>query len=188
MLARACEEAASWESKGLGSITVSVNLSPFQFSNPDLVSSVRRALEVSGLDPGRLELEITETGLASIAEGAQDRLAELRALGVGLSIDDFGTGSSSISRLRDYPVNAVKVPKEFVDPLPGNPKATMIARAVIDLAHNLDFQVIAEGVEDREQFDWLRAASCDQYQGHLFAPALSAADFAAALAKSLVEG
>lgn len=188
MLARACEEAASWESKGLGSITVSVNLSPFQFSNPDLVSSVRRALEASGLSPGRLELEITETGLASIAEGAQDRLAELRALGVGLSIDDFGTGSSSISRLRDYPVNAVKVPKEFVDPLPGDSKATMIARAVIDLAHNLDFQVIAEGVEDRAQFDWLRAASCDQYQGHLFAPALSAADFEAALAKSLVEG
>jgi EAL domain-containing protein (putative c-di-GMP-specific phosphodiesterase class I) len=167
---------------------VSVNLSPFQFSNPGLVESVRRALEASGLCPSNLELEITETGLASFEEGARERLAELRALGVGLSIDDFGTGSSSISRLRDYPVNAVKVPKDFVDPLPGDPKAMMIARAVIDLAHNLDFQVIAEGVEDREQFDWLKGASCDQYQGYLFAPALSAADFESALAKSNARG
>lgn len=188
MLARACEEAASWERKGLGRITVSVNLSPFQFSNPDLVGSVRRALEVSGLCPSSLELEITETGLASFEEGARERLAELRSLGVGLSIDDFGTGSSSISRLRDYPVNAVKVPKDFVDPLPGDAKAMMIARAVIDLAHNLDFQVIAEGVEDREQFDWLKGASCDQYQGYLFAPALCAADFESALAKSNAGG
>jgi diguanylate cyclase (GGDEF)-like protein len=183
ILNKACEAAASWTYDENHPVTISVNLSPFQFRSPSLVSEVRNALLDSHLEPWRLDLEITESGIAAVEDEAVERLSELKGLGLSLSIDDFGTGTSSISRLRDYPVDALKVPKTFVDPLPTDARASAIARAVIDLAHNLDFEVIAEGVEDRSQFDWLKSASCDQYQGYFFAPALEAEGFAAALAK-----
>lgn len=183
ILASACGFAAKWASRGLPAIPVSVNLSPYQFRSPNLVADVRRALRESGLEPSRLDLEITESGIATDEADVIGRLAELKALGITLSIDDFGTGSSTISRLRDYPVDTVKVPKTFVDPLPGDSRASMIARAVIDLAHNLEFDVVAEGVEDPAQFDWLRGQACDQYQGFLFSPPLPADEFEGALAR-----
>jgi diguanylate cyclase (GGDEF)-like protein len=183
VLASACSLAARWASRGLPAIPVSVNLSPHQFRSPSLVDDVRRALRESGLEPSRLDLEITESGMAIDEDDVIGRLAELKALGITLSIDDFGTGASTISRLRDYPVDTVKVPKAFVDPLPGDSRASMIARAVIDLAHNLEFDVVAEGVEDAAQFDWLRGQACDQFQGFLFSPALPADEFEGALAR-----
>jgi diguanylate cyclase (GGDEF)-like protein len=183
VLEGACACAARWERLGLPPIPVSVNLSPYQFRSPTLAREVEKALRQSGLDPSRLELEITESGLAAVEEDAVERLTQLKALGISLSIDDFGTGSSTISRLRDYPIDAVKVPKAFVDPLPRDSKASMIARAVIELAHNLEFEVVAEGIEERSQFDWLKSAACDQYQGFFFAPPLPAEEFEGALAK-----
>lgn len=183
VLASACSLAAGWAVRGLPPISVSVNLSPCQFRNPDLVDDVRKALRDSGLEPSRLDLEITESGIAADEGNVIERLAELKALGVTLSIDDFGTGTSTISRLRDYPVDTVKVPKTFVDPLPADARASMIARAVIDLAHNLEFDVVAEGVEDLSQFDWLRGQACDQFQGYLFSPPLPADEFEDALAR-----
>ena len=183
VLASACSLAAGWASRGLPAIPVSVNLSPHQFRSPSLVDDVRRALRESGLAPERLDLEITESGIATDEADVIGRLAELKALGITLSIDDFGTGASTISRLRDYPVDTVKVPKSFVDPLPGDSRASMIARAVIDLAHNLEFDVVAEGVEDAAQFDWLRGQACDQFQGYLFSPPVSAEEFEGTLAR-----
>jgi diguanylate cyclase (GGDEF)-like protein len=182
ILEKSCLDAVSWRRAGLAPIPVSVNLSPFQFKNPRLYEDICGALDRSGLEPWRLELEITESGIESVAEGAVARLNELKSLGISLAIDDFGTGASSISRLRDYPVDAVKIPKSFVDPLPLDSRASTIARAVIDLAHNLEFNVVAEGVETRRQFAWLNDASCDSFQGYFFSRPLRGADFMIALA------
>jgi diguanylate cyclase (GGDEF)-like protein len=182
ILEKACQDAVAWRRAGLAPIPVSVNLSPFQFKNPRLYEDVCNALDRSGLEPWRLELEITESGIEAVAEDAVGRLNELKSLGISLAIDDFGTGASSISRLRDYPVDTVKIPKSFVDPLPLDTRASMIARAVIDLAHNLEFNVVAEGVETLRQFNWLRDASCDSFQGYFFSRPLRQADFMSALA------
>lgn len=183
VLERACADAAAWPRAGLPPIPVSVNLSPLQFRSPRLVEDVRRALALSGLEPGRLELEITETMIESAEGDPVARLDELKGLGVSLAIDDFGTGASSIARLRDFPVDTVKIPKAFVDPLPGDRRASTVARAVVDLAHNLEFKVVAEGVESEAQYAWLKGVDCDSFQGFLFARPLAPAAFANELAR-----
>jgi EAL domain-containing protein (putative c-di-GMP-specific phosphodiesterase class I) len=149
------------------------------------VKDVRAILSASGLAPSRLDLEITESGIMEDSGGAIEKLAQLKALGCSISIDDFGTGYSSFSALHDFPVDCLKLPQVFVDPLPSDKRATAIAQAVIDLAHRLSFSVVAEGVENRAQFSWLEAARCDQYQGFLFSRPLPEAAFGAALAGGL---
>jgi diguanylate cyclase (GGDEF)-like protein len=185
VLAKACSSAAAWKHAGLEPIPVSVNLSPYQFRSDDVVKDVRSVLAATGLEPSRLDLEITESGIMEDSGGAIEKLAELKALGCSISIDDFGTGYSSFSALRDFPVDCVKLPQAFVDPLPQDERASAIARAVIELAHRLRFSVVAEGVENRSQFAWLGAAHCDQYQGFLFSRPMPESDFGAALAGGL---
>jgi diguanylate cyclase (GGDEF)-like protein len=185
VLAKACASAVAWERAGLEPIPVSVNLSPFQFRSDDLVKDVRSILGATGLHPSRLDLEITESGIMEDSAGAIDKLAELKALGCSISIDDFGTGYSSFAALRDFPVDCVKLPQSFVDPLPRDARASTIAHAVIELAHALRFSVVAEGVENEEQFAWLGAAACDQYQGFLFSRPMPEDRFEAALAGGL---
>lgn len=185
VLFKSCERAASWPRSGLEPIPVSVNLSPYQFRSEDIVKDIRSILGTTGLEPSRLDLEITESGIMEEGTGAIEKLAELKALGCSISIDDFGTGYSSFATLRDYPVDCVKLPQSFVEPLPADGRASTIASAVIALAHSLDFRVVAEGVENREQFAWLDHAACDQYQGFLFSKPLPAEDFELALAKGL---
>jgi diguanylate cyclase (GGDEF)-like protein len=185
VLAKACASAAAWERAGLAPIPISVNLSPYQFRSDDLVKDVRRILGATGLSASRLDLEITESGIMEDQTNAIDKLAELKALGCSISIDDFGTGYSSFSALRDYPVDNVKLPQSFVEPLPDDLRASTITEAVIALAHKLHFSVVAEGVENAAQFAWLGEASCDQYQGFLFSPPLSEDKFQIALARGL---
>ena len=185
VLAKACASAVAWERAGLEPIPVSVNLSPYQFRSDELVKDVRAILSASGLAPSRLDLEITESGIMEDSGKAIEKLAELKALGCSISIDDFGTGYSSFSALRDFPVDCLKLPQAFVDPLPSDVRASAIAQAVIDLAHQLNFSVVAEGVETRAQFSWLGAARCDQYQGFLFSRPLPEVAFGAALAGGL---
>jgi diguanylate cyclase (GGDEF)-like protein len=185
VLAKACASAAAWERACLDPIPVSVNLSPFQFRGQDLVKDIRHILSATGLPASRLDLEITESGIMEDEANAIEKLAELKALGCSISIDDFGAGYSSFATLRDYPVDSVKLPQSFVEPLPDDIRASTIAGAVIDLAHKLRFSVVAEGVENAAQFAWLGAASCDQYQGYLFSPPLSEDKFRAALAGGL---
>ena len=150
------------------------------------MKDVRRILSATGLQAGRLDLEITESGIMEDETNAIDKLAELKALGCSISIDDFGTGYSSFAALRDYPVDSVKLPQSFVEPLPGDQRASTITEAVIDLAHKLRFTVVAEGVENAAQFAWLGEADCDQYQGFLFSPPLCEDKFRLALANGLV--
>ncbi len=172
ILRKSCRRALEWNAGTVRRASVAVNLSPQALRKPAIAEEVRKALEETGLAPALLELEITETGLALAADAAVPRLRELKSLGISLAIDDFGTGASGISRLRDFPVDYVKLPLDLVEPLPADRRSRAIVRAVIDLAHALGFRVVAEGVESAGQFEWLGEASCDLFQGFLFAPPL----------------
>lgn len=181
ILQKSCRRALEWNAGSTCRAPVAVNLSPQALRKPALAEEVGKVLEQIGLAPSLLELEITETGLALAEDAAVPRLRELKSLGISLAIDDFGTGASGISRLRDFPVDFVKLPLELVRPLPSDTRARAIARAVIDLAHALGFRVVAEGVESADQFEWRGEASCDLFQGFLFAPPLPADRFRTAL-------
>lgn len=183
ILRKSCRRALEWNAGAPGRTSVAVNLSPQALRKPAIAEDVWKALQETGLDPALLELEITETGLALAAEAAVPRLRELKSLGISLAIDDFGTGASGISRLRDFPVDYVKLPLDLVEPLPADRRSRAIVKAVIDLAHALGFRVVAEGVESAGQLEWLGEASCDLFQGFLFAPPLPADRFRTALGK-----
>lgn len=172
MLDAACSQVLAWKSAGYDCGPISVNLSPFQFKQADLVPTIARIVKSRGVDPKSIELEFTESGLLADEQDGIRKLRELRDMGFSLSIDDFGTGYSSFSKLKDFPIDKVKIDKSFIDPLPSDPKAGTIARAIIDLAHSLDCAVVAEGVETEEQKEFLEASGCDYFQGYLFSKPL----------------
>jgi diguanylate cyclase (GGDEF)-like protein/PAS domain S-box-containing protein len=164
VLRRACMDAATW-SKQAG---VAVNLSPVQFKNPNLVASVKAALEASRLPAHRLELEITESVLLQNSEATRAILHELRALGVKISLDDFGTGYSSLSYLRSFPFDKIKIDRSFVNELATRTDSMAIIRAVTGLGRSLGITTTAEGVENEAQLELLRREGCTQAQGYLF--------------------
>ncbi|ACA16328.1 diguanylate cyclase/phosphodiesterase with PAS/PAC sensor(s) [Methylobacterium sp. 4-46] len=164
VLAQACAEAASWPEP----LKIAVNLSPVQFVQGDLVAEVRRVLAETGLGPGRLELEITESVLLQDNEVTLAVLHELRTLGALISMDDFGTGYSSLSYLRSFPFDKIKIDQSFVRNLARETDSVEIVRAVIGLGRALGMGVLAEGVETTEQLDILRQEGCDELQGYLF--------------------
>ena len=173
VLAQACAQARRWsdEAPGTGP-TVSVNLSARQLVDPDLVPAVRRALELTGVDPGRISLEITESVLMGDVAAIGTVLAELKELGLRLFVDDFGTGYSSLTYLRRFPVDGVKIDRSFVAGLGTDGDDEAIVRAVIGLAHGLGLVAVAEGIETQEQVDRLVDLRCDVGQGyHLGRPA-----------------
>ncbi len=158
---------------------LAVNLSPFQFCQPDLVKGILDILEETGFDPAFLELEITETGIMQDQDDAVGKLKELTARGIKIAIDDFGTGYSSLKQLKDFPVDTIKIDKSFLENLNYSQKSSTIINAIIGLSHDLGFSVVAEGVEHREQLDFLQQAGCDIYQGYLFGKPMSGQDFTA---------
>jgi EAL domain-containing protein (putative c-di-GMP-specific phosphodiesterase class I) len=149
-------------------VRVAVNLSARQFQQHDLVDMVRAALEDARLDPSALELEITETTAMLNADVTVDVMRSLRAIGVGISIDDFGMGYSSLNYLKRFPITAVKIDRAFVHDLATDEGDAAIVSAVIGMARSLRLRVIAEGVETAEQFALLRTKSCDEAQGFYF--------------------
>ncbi len=163
VVGRACTEAASWPEH----LKVAVNLSPVQFRGTGLVDSVRRALRESGLSPGRLELEITESALLQNNDGVLSTLHELRGLGLRTALDDFGTGYSSLSYLRSFPFDRIKIDQSFVREMERRPDCLAIVTSVAGLATKLGMTTTAEGVETQEQFDQLRDAGCTEAQGYL---------------------
>lgn len=177
VLYRACRQNREWQEQGLVPKKVSVNLSPFEFRHPDLVRSIENTIHKSGLDPMWLELEITESGIARNEQDAIVKLAKLHDMGISLSIDDFGTGYSALSRLRDYPIDTLKIDKSFIDNIPQDKRSVTIVVSLIKLAHNLGFKVVAEGVERPEQLEFLIVQGCDQFQGYFFSKPLSAEEF-----------
>ena len=164
VLREACSEAARWNPP----LKLAVNLSPLQFTQDDLVESVERVLQETGLAPARLDLEVTEGLLIKDAAGALATLERLKALGVEISMDDFGTGYSSLSYFRMFPFDKVKIDRSFVQDI-SSPQSRAIIRSVIGLGHGLGVPVLAEGVETPEQLDALRSEGCDQVQGYLIA-------------------
>ncbi|MBN1647033.1 MAG: EAL domain-containing protein [Spirochaetales bacterium] len=168
ILTAACKQALDWHNRGAALIQVAVNLSPVQFSQPDLVAKIREILKVTGLPPQYLELEITETGIIQQEEAAIKKMKKLMDLGLDIAIDDFGTGYSSLYRLQDYPVTRLKIDKIFLDSIHSNPKTTTITNSIIKLAHKLGFQVVAEGIEHDSQYSLLKNHLCDYFQGYFF--------------------
>ena len=172
VLGQACGQMASWRRSlepGAERLHVAVNLSARQLSDPELVKTVAAALEGSGLDPSGLYLEITESVLMDDAEAARVTLDALRGLGVRLAVDDFGTGYSSLAYLRRFPVNVLKIDRSFVAGIGTDVDDETVVQLVVDLAHSLKLDVVAEGVETKEQLETLRSLGCDMVQGYLLA-------------------
>ena len=168
ILRQVCVDALSWPRN----IRVAVNLSPVQFRSPNLVQAVFSALAISHLEPGRLDLEITETTLLQDSEAILERLHQLKSYGVQISMDDFGTGYSSLSYLRSFPFDKIKIDQSFVRGLGKLQDSLAIIRAVISLGKNLGMTINAEGVETADQLRILREELCDEVQGFLFSPAV----------------
>jgi EAL domain-containing protein (putative c-di-GMP-specific phosphodiesterase class I) len=169
VLQEACRRAADWQVPGHPSLAVSVNLSPKQLGDPNLVTEVGRALEASGLAPECLILEMTEDVLMHETDHILLTLREVKALGVRLAIDDFGTGYSSLSYLERFPVDMLKIAKTFVDQLGNGEPRSPLVEAVIGLGEALGLRTVAEGIETAQQLDRLRGLRCEQGQGFLFA-------------------
>ena len=172
-----------WRKRGLETPRVAVNVSGLQFSRPDFVGLVERALRDGGARPQSLELELTESMLMRDMETAARRMLEIRELGVSIAIDDFGTGYSSLSYLRRLPVDALKIDQSFVAELGSSGSALPLIHTIVALAHNIGLNVVAEGVETREQMELLSAAGCDKLQGRLFGAPMSAEGAEALMAR-----
>jgi EAL domain-containing protein (putative c-di-GMP-specific phosphodiesterase class I) len=165
----ACSQVAAWQSPRRP-LLISVNVSARDLGRPRFIETISAALRCSGLYPANLQLEITETSLLHIDAAMKARLADLRDLGVRLAIDDFGTGFSTLKALLETPVDAVKLDRCFIQGVATSSKCREVIRAAVALAHNLGLEVVAEGVEKKEQRAFLRSAGCDSMQGYLVSP------------------
>jgi diguanylate cyclase (GGDEF)-like protein/PAS domain S-box-containing protein len=169
----ACRQVAAWVAQGVPEVRVAVNVSSRQFVEGDLERVVRAALEKHGVEPGLLELELTESALMVNAEHTNEVLSSLKLLGIKIAIDDFGTGYSSLAYLKRFPIDKLKIDIAFVRDIVTNPDDAAIALAVISMAHSLHMLVIAEGVESRAQMAFLRRHRCDEIQGFYFSRSLA---------------
>ncbi len=175
----AAREARSWQVKGLGDLRVAVNVSGYQLEREDLAALVERTLVRHGLTPGVLEIELTE-GVAMVDCARAARLfADIRAMGVSIAIDDFGTGFSSLSTLRKLAFDKIKIDREFVTDVDRRKDSQAICQSIVALARGLGIRVLAEGVERREEYVWLRQHGCHLFQGYYFSPPLEQAAFVA---------
>jgi len=179
VLRTACREARRFHDRGFHDFRVAVNISPRQFRDETLIATVESALAESKLDPKCLELEITESVAMENVDMTITLLARLRRIGVSIAIDDFGTGHSSLNYLKRFPMDALKVDKTFVEDLPDRFEDAAIVRSVIQLAQGLNLRVIAEGVETKEQLDFLQTNGCHEVQGYYFSFPLPAEEFTA---------
>lgn len=165
---RVCNQISIWQQAGLGQVEVAVNVSAQQISEGDLVNDIQRSLKAHQLEPQWLEVELTEGSLLENTPHTVASLLTLRDIGVKISIDDFGTGYSSLAYLSRFPIDKLKIDIAFIREVTNNPQDAAIARTIIELAHSLELEVIAEGVETVEQLEFLTENGCDQVQGYLF--------------------
>lgn len=173
VLRTACAQAVEWEKRGCKPIRVAVNISVRQFKDRDLVKTVSGILKETGHDPNRLDLEVTESVIMGDLEETIRALNRLRNMGIGLVIDDFGTGYSSLEHLKRLPIYMLKVAQSFVRDIINDPDDAAIAIAIIRVAHSLKLEVIAEGVETKEQYEYLDRLECDRFQGYYFSKPLA---------------
>jgi len=170
LMLEACQQLRAWHQLFTSDppLSLSINISPRQFAQEDFALQIGQVLQECGVDPHCVNLEITESIAMSNVERSQAVLTQLRALGVGLDIDDFCTGYSSLSRLQGFPVDTLKIDRAFVSRIDSNRETHEIVRIIVILAHNLGLKVTAEGVETQAQLDLLRRMDCEQAQGYLF--------------------
>ena len=177
VIRQACRQAHEWQSSGYKPVPVSVNLSARQFQQQDLTRSIAKSLETSGLKPAFLTLELTESAIMKNADFAIATLKELKSMGVGISIDDFGMGYSSLSHLKSFPITSLKIDQSFVRDCMIDPDDAAIVTAIISLAHSMKVEVVAEGVETEAQIEFLAKLGCDTLQGYFCSPPLPAESF-----------
>ena len=181
VLHEACREAVGWPSMADRTIHVAVNVSPQQFRSGTLLGDVKQALETGGLPMDRLELEITESLLIQDTRAPLEILTQLRTLGIRLALDDFGTGYSSLSYLQRFPLQILKIDRSFVKDMIVNQNSEALVEAIISMARSLELDIVAEGVEEQEQIDFLGRRGVHVIQGYFFSPPVSAEDFRAML-------
>lgn len=186
ILYTACKQNKAWQDAGLPKVHVAVNLSIHQFQDSEIVRTVAHILQDTGLEPQYLELEITESIAMEDVEKVILTLQGLSALGVKISIDDFGTGYSSLNYLKNFPIQRLKIDKSFLDEIVYNEKERAIVGAIIIMAHSLNLQVTAEGVETMEQVALLQACNCDDIQGYIYSRPIPTSECAALLAERKV--
>jgi diguanylate cyclase (GGDEF)-like protein len=184
VLAEACYHAKTWQVQGRPPVRISVNLSSRQFRSEGLIKSVGGALRASGLAPGLLELELTESLLVENVDYAMEVLHKLKALGTSISIDDFGTGYSSLGYLKRFPIDTLKIDRSFVRDIASSAKDAAIVDAICALARSLDIGLVAEGVEHLWQAEYVAARHCSELQGYLFSRPLPPEQVPEALARS----
>jgi diguanylate cyclase (GGDEF)-like protein len=186
ILQTACAQVQAWRDEGHPEIFVALNLSARQFLDPELVKKVDEAIRASGLPPERLELEITESLAMQTVETTLETLRRLKALGVDLSIDDFGTGHSSLAYLKRFPIDRLKIDQSFVREMVTEPDDAAIVAAVLLMAKSLGLEVVAEGVERPDQLAFLRERGCEKAQGFLFSRGVEPAAFQALLQEGVL--
>ena len=173
VLKTACNQASAWKKAGIPTLRIAVNISPIHFLDGDFVPLIERIINSTGVLPSELELEMTES-VAQTNRQNLDIIEQLKALGVLLAIDDFGTGFSSFASLKHLKVDCLKIDKYFIDDLVSDSKARILVASMIEMGHNLGYQITAEGIEQQEQFEIIRSLGCDTAQGFLFSKPVSA--------------
>ncbi|WP_164515041.1 EAL domain-containing protein [Paenibacillus lentus] len=177
VVTEACRQNKAWQEQGLPRFPIAVNLSARHFYQGNLISMISRVLTKTRLDPQDLILEITEGSLIKSAEYVIKVMADLRAMGITISMDDFGTGYSSLSQLQRLPIHEIKLDRSFIQGLAHDPKKSAIVRAVIALAHHMELGIVAEGIESEAELRYLRSLNCAQFQGYLFSKPLREEEF-----------
>ncbi|MDE1712999.1 EAL domain-containing protein, partial (plasmid) [Chromobacterium amazonense] len=181
VIAEATRQMVAWRQAGLPEVTLAINLSALQFRQPDLAEQVQQALLSHDLPGHALDIEVTESVIMEDAQATIQAIDTMKSMGLRLSIDDFGTGYSSLSYLKRFKADKLKIDRSFVRDIPQDADDSAIARAIINMAKNLNMQVVAEGVETMEQWQFLEQEGCDFVQGYLIAKPLPAEEFAALL-------
>jgi EAL domain-containing protein (putative c-di-GMP-specific phosphodiesterase class I) len=178
VLREACTQACAWQRQGLPPLRVAVNVSARQFVDEDLLPSIDRVLQETGLDPALLELELTESTVMHNPDKARLLLGAIKAMGVSVAIDDFGIGYSSLSHLKQFPFDTIKIDRSFIKDIPGDAADAAITHAIIAMGKSLNIMVVAEGVETAEQWRFLRERGCDEIQGYYCSEPIGAEQFA----------
>ncbi len=179
VLGEVCAQLRRWRDEGLPLLPVAANLSARQFRREGLADTARRFLRERDLEPGLLEMELTESMIMRDPQAAAATMRQFKDLGVSLALDDFGTGYSSLNYLRRFPVDSLKIDRSFIGDAADDPSAAAVVTSIVAIAHSLGLQAVAEGVETRRQLDFLRQCGCDSFQGFYFSRPLPAEDFAA---------
>ncbi len=184
VLQQVCRNMAIWDKMELATGVISINLSGYQFSHPNMVANIADVLVATNIDPQYLQIELTESMLMDTSGECLKILCELKSLGVQLAIDDFGKGYSSLSYLKAFPIDVLKIDQSFICDLPTDSHNAAITRAIIIMAHSLGLKVVAEGVERKEHYDFLRELGCNEVQGFLFSRPLPVSEFTSFMEKS----